>query len=737
MADQHTGIMIALMVPEKDATKLALQNFDGALAASDLHITLFMMGDTQDTEYMTLDKRALLDTALKAWAANHYPFAVQVSGMGIFQAPSGSSDGNALILLIDSIQLDEMRDDLEEIFASLGISFSEWHSFNPHITLAYLPQTSSLASVAGLNIPSSFVYFPEITLAWGDWRTSYPFKSYDDYGPDMAVMSKEKAVEIITDLATQGKNIEEIIEITADIQTTKAANFGAKMGQNIAGRLIRGAGGRFAASGPADNKPGGAAKKPAGDRPETPSKSATQAAKDKAKEDIAAAKKADKETAASQATDEMYQRFGDTLVAIGADPDITEVMSVGDYPGDIAGANEATQKKLVDAGLGQMYPDGTFDLTPTGRTLVKAAKKGDEKMAKRAMATAKVIADKKKAAAAKKGKKTKKEFDIETSPQGTTFKIFQQADGKYRWVTQSSSAFKDKDGHYVTLKSLTADVEYADKTGDYGTLRFWHEDGADIGICDYNAMHGAILIESGLFTNDLVAQGLAISKKEWGVSLGFKNFTFEPGADGTFNYIRRFERSVLPLEKASNWFTKLLVTKKEKDMKPDKFQELVTLLGGNVEAAQQIVQKAETTQKGALEAGATFKEVQTPDANTPYVAEMSQEELGSFIDTRMKASQQPILDAITALGTQQTAKETSAVTEIKTQMAGMVAQITALSDTVKGLTGETSKAFNQRASMSMANIIAPEQAETLKQKAPAPDPFDSFMSDLNVMKLSS
>jgi 2'-5' RNA ligase len=731
MADQHTGIMIALMVPPEVAQNLALgSDVPGATPASDLHITIHYLGDTSQAE---LQDRSILDTVLSAWASENIPIAVKLSGLGLFNPQPGSDAGRPLVLLCDSDQLDDIEENLEDLLDDLGIDHDESHGFNPHVTLAYLPATASLPA---MQVPDQYVVFNEITLAWGDIRTSYKLDGLndDDYMADWGVMAKETSTADVAihmaQLAQQGKSAAQVLEaVTRKRKTQKAANFGAKVGQNIAGRLIRGAGGKFASNGAAPDKPA------ASDAPAKVSK--TDQAKAEAKQKIADARKADKESAAQDSAAKFAQNVGDTLDAIGANPDISEILTTGDSAYDISGVNAAGKKAMLDAGLGKDFPDGTFDLTPAGKALVRAAGKGDAKAAKRVLATAQAVADRKKVTAAKRGKK-KKEFEVQTSSLGTTFKVYTQADGKLRWVTFSSTAFKDKDGHYVTQKSLADDVERADTSKNYGPLRWWHVDGLDIGTCDYNAMHGPILIESGTFTNEKVAQALASTKKEYGVSIGFKNFIFEPDQAGAFNYIERFERSVLPAEKASNWFTKLFVTsKKESDMKAEKFQGLVDLLDGDADAAMQIVQKAEQTSQQAKEAGATFKEVgatdtTTKDENQVYVAEMSTDELNTHIAGQLQTGLQPVLDAIAGLGTQQTQKENSAVTALTAQVTGLAAQVTALTETVKGLTGESTKAF--RASQSGTTIVPDELAQTVKQVAPQPDPMDDFMKELSIIR---
>lgn len=140
--------------------------------------------------------------------------------------------------------------------------------------------------------------------------------------------------------------------------------------------------------------------------------------------------------------------------------------------------------------------------------------------------------------------------------------VLKGANGQYRWIAISSSAFKDRDGQYVTQVALKEDCDYCDMTQDYGPLRVWHVPGWDIGTCDFNMVHGRLLIESGTFKNEAFALALkeAIEAGEdIGMSIAFRHSVFAPDAEGAFWRIRRFERSILPGSSASNLLTRFAI----------------------------------------------------------------------------------------------------------------------------------------------------------------------------------
>lgn len=193
--------------------------------------------------------------------------------------------------------------------------------------------------------------------------------------------------------------------------------------------------------------------------------------------------------------------------------------------------------------------------------------------------------------------------------------VFKQSDGKYRWVMYTSNPYRDKDMEYVTQKAHEQDIESLDTNGyDGQVLRLWHvgepyfEDesdwttvkagpGADIGTCDFAAMHGRIRIESGLFYNEQDAVAIANAQDELEGSLAFAHPSYQPDEGGGFVDIRSFERSLTPKDMASNLFTKLLVSK-ETTMDPKKL-EAFKALGVDIDkalsGAEKVQKKADKT----------------------------------------------------------------------------------------------------------------------------------------------
>lgn len=197
-----------------------------------------------------------------------------------------------------------------------------------------------------------------------------------------------------------------------------------------------------------------------------------------------------------------------------------------------------------------------------------------------------------------------------------TFRVFKDRRGADRWIAISSSAFRDRDDEIVMLKALADDCAYADATGDYGPLRWWHLPGVDIGDCDFNAVSGRCLIEMGTFRHPALARAAAKAAPDLELSLGFWHKADEPGPDGAYTFIRRFERSLAPKGRASNLLTAFdtFAVTKEDRMSPEKLKAALEKLGTSPEARavmESIIGEAQQREKALDAAGIAYKDAPT------------------------------------------------------------------------------------------------------------------------------
>jgi hypothetical protein len=201
-----------------------------------------------------------------------------------------------------------------------------------------------------------------------------------------------------------------------------------------------------------------------------------------------------------------------------------------------------------------------------------------------------------------------------------SFAVFKDASGHWRWLSRTTTAFEDRDKEVISTESLADDVQRADENGKYGPLRWWHMGrpdplnvdapwglGVDLGWCDFNAVSGKTLIESGTFKSEVIARAVAAKAKDLELSPGFFHAIGEPDAAGVFHHIRRFERSLVPTwaGRASNYYTGLIVQEKAMDQK--KIEALKTL-GLDETTLKALIGDVERAEKTAEAEGVRYKE---------------------------------------------------------------------------------------------------------------------------------
>jgi hypothetical protein len=507
------------------------------------------------------------------------------------------------------------------------------------------------------------------------------------------------------------------IKVSKKAMAVKAPNYGARAGQTIGGRLVRGSDGKFASSG------GAAPVTPK--RQRKPPKPPTAAAQARATE-RQAARDAERRTTRDA-----------VLAQLGIDPGASEALVMlanGEQPQP----EVLARMGAVEAGLVEQARDGSYRLTPAGRQMLSAAERGDKGAAGDVISRAR---DKRaaqeatppKAAGGGGGGKKKPEkppklpqrqtsqttrpvggggggakppaekpaaqapttdpalaalaqrlsagetltddeqqtlirnglarmvrgelvltqagsrairtkerltrfsgetlwdaivndnsLDIEEEQELidrlAPFHVYKDRAGRLRWVAYSSNAYRDRDEEIVSTKALTDDCARADTTKAYGPLRWWHVPGWELGACDFNAMHGRVLVESGTFTSDAIGRAVAAKAAELQLSIGFTHAPDEPDRSGVFHHIQRFERSLVPSGRAANPFTRLSVVK-ESEMDTEKETAIKALLGD--EAATQVIAGAEQVQKDADDRQTAYKSdaaVAAPVATDPWAA---------------------------------------------------------------------------------------------------------------------
>lgn len=219
---------------------------------------------------------------------------------------------------------------------------------------------------------------------------------------------------------------------------------------------------------------------------------------------------------------------------------------------------------------------------------------------------------------------------------GKSFAVCKSADGSYRWIARSTTAYRDRDGEIITTKALETDAARMAASGQYGPLRYWHlgqpdpfnpaapwGPGVDIGDCDYSIVIGRTAIESGTFRDAAIGRAFAEHASDYELSPGFFHPPDQPNAAGEYDAIRRFERSVVPINygRASNLFTGMTV--KEQRMDPQEYERRMKAYAADMqskgvppEVAGAVIASMQQADKSAQAQGIAFKSDDAPQVFT-------------------------------------------------------------------------------------------------------------------------
>jgi len=218
-----------------------------------------------------------------------------------------------------------------------------------------------------------------------------------------------------------------------------------------------------------------------------------------------------------------------------------------------------------------------------------------------------------------------------------SFTVYKDASGIDRWLSVSSTAYRDRDKEIVSTKALSGAVALADASGYRGPLRFWHVPGVELGDCDYQAtaQDGRFLIESGTFRSPALAAAVKAHADEYQMSIGFTHPPDEPDRNGVFTNIAIFERSLVPRGRASNPLTQFaLVTKESRMLTAEKQEQLTKLLDGNAELLSGLLGNIATTDKAAQDQGVAYKDA-------PDIRALIREELVSLLSSQTEKAAPP------------------------------------------------------------------------------------------------
>lgn len=360
------------------------------------------------------------------------------------------------------------------------------------------------------------------------------------------------------------------------------------------------------------------------------------------------------------------------------------------------GKNTFTAQQIVNLEEMGLTSDG--EATDAGRRALNAMERGDLRGTLAAIQDGKARVAREREESERRREAERKRLEEErrrqTTKEASHLTIRKQADGRWRWLLVSSTAYEDRDREWVTKGALERDVRRADRVKEYGPLYWWHTRYV-IGHGDFNMMAGPLLIESGTFLNETIGKAMSENADRMGASLDFKRLPWEPGPKRTYTLIRRVGRSLLPRDRASNLFTSLAVYKEKRMTEEEKLDVLADLLGISRDQTKQMLDQHVTkTEQAAASAGVVAKAATEPTVTKEAVATEEAVKADDMVEVEVEPADPE--EGSSALFSPEELSEiarviapmvAAAVIEQLTPQLNMETKLTKMADEIKGIVG--------------------------------------------------
>jgi len=280
---------------------------------------------------------------------------------------------------------------------------------------------------------------------------------------------------------------------------------------------------------------------------------------------------------------------------------------------------------------------------------------------------------------------------------GRQLQVKRSADGKLRWFAMPAcTAVLNRDGEIDSRKLFDGFVEYAERTGNYPELDFFHSrEQVCLGKADWVGRDGVNYCASGLFYDTPIARAAAKSLEEdsdyWGLSISYLP-TKEPeiirSKDGikipVFNDGINFYISLLPEDAAASILTSIS-TVEEVNRMNDKMKAALRKLTGDDDALfNEFVEKIDSVNRSAE--GMISREANPAPATEPP-APVTAEATDAELEEKVTAIVEKILAQSTPAPAPAVATpEPQAVERENKQLTALIEKVDALAGQVAELT---------------------------------------------------
>ena len=208
-AEEHTGIMVAFMLPAAIAQSLhdtfaqAIQDHPRRdaikpLPVDKMHVTLAYLGDTTADEWSTRKARTL-GRVVDDFAADQMPFPIRLGGVARFHNEGRTGhELDAVYVPVESEAIQGFRRALVDTLNARGLAVdTTFPDYKPHVTLAYIPPDMATPTVA---VPGGEATVDALTVAIGGEHSAYPL-STEQNGNALEGTGRTAQADSLVDLA--------------------------------------------------------------------------------------------------------------------------------------------------------------------------------------------------------------------------------------------------------------------------------------------------------------------------------------------------------------------------------------------------------------------------------------------------------------------------------------------------------------------------------------------------------
>ena len=198
----------------------------------------------------------------------------------------------------------------------------------------------------------------------------------------------------------------------------------------------------------------------------------------------------------------------------------------------------------------------------------------------------------------------------------STYTIWRNKDGRYRWISVSCSAVLNRSGSIDSRDLMDSFIESIEKGADYPYRDFYHlGEQYRTGQADFIAREGYLLVTSGLYDEDNELAEMEIAARQrnpeyWGDSIEFvtsekadKIEVMEGVEIDIYNHGVLMAISTLPEENAAALFTGHTELEEVTRMNDREFAALVKMYDGDEEKAQAFIDGITPTNREIVEDG--------------------------------------------------------------------------------------------------------------------------------------